>query len=363
MATDRPCLVFGPAYLDLVVETDRALAPDLLDQSVPAARRLPRTDDVLRVSGPAGDRLDFHLPSDARTLAATYELCEPVLARLRGPATRETVTGDFPVVRFAQQLGGMGAGYAKALAGILRVPLGGSSAHPDQVGEAVQHMLRELHIQAIPSFLPDSASDASLILLSPRGDKLAIGVRAAMVRWHVEAQDRALAADAGALVICGAPNAFMAELLAAVPDIPVMCAPAMRNIGDTACPLADLASGIHYLTLNALEWAHLAGKERLLSAVPVITVTDGPRGSRIYAQGEELCVPAVPHHGPTDVNRAGETYGATFFQMLRQACPDFHRAGVSLALAERAGQLAAMQAERQLSITEFAFPPAAEAAH
>jgi len=357
MPDNRPGLVFGPAYLDLVVETDRPLAPDLLDQSVPAARLLPRDDSVLELRGPTGDRLQFHLPTEAASLAATYELCEPILARLRGMATRETVNGDLSVSRVLRQLGGMGAGYAKALGGILRVPFGGTPAHPDQTAMVVLQLLRELRIHAEPVFLPDSTSDSSLIVLSPRGDKLAVGVRAAMVRWQANAADRELIARASAVVFCGAPNALLTELLPATPEIPIMCAPAMRNIADTACPLADLAGRLHYLTLNALEWEHLAGKERLLRATPIITVTDGPHGSRIYVRGEELFVPAVPHNGLTDVNRAGETYGASVFKVLRQACPQFFHDGLTLALAKRAGQYAARQAERQLGLTAFEFPP------
>jgi sugar/nucleoside kinase (ribokinase family) len=130
----------------------------------------------------------------------------------------------------------------------------------------------------------------------------------------------------------------------------------MRNIRDRQVPLADLAEQIGYLTLNALEWAHLEGQERLRAAVPIITVTDGARGSRLLLGDRELCIPATRRDGPVNVNRAGETYGATVFSLLRQAHPDFHRCGVTPELAEWAVHRASEQAARQLDIASFGFP-------
>ena len=356
MDTNLP-IIFGPAYLDLVVETDRPLAEALLDQSAPASTFAPDAAGDLRILGPSGDRMLFHLPPDARDLAGVYALCEPVLARLYGADTRRVVHAAYPVTRVARQLGGMGAGYAMALHGLLRMPLGGTVGHADGVGAEVLAMLAALDIPVEPHYLPAVASDASLIVLSPRGDKLAVGVRQAMLHWQADAADRALLARADALVFCGVPNALTADLLAHAPPVPVLCAPAMRNIRDAACPLAAVAPRIHYLTLNALEWEHLPEKDAVRAAVPVITVTDGPRGSRVFLHDEEISIPAAPHVGPMDVNRAGETYAATFFKVLRAAAPDFPAAGVSPALAARAGRIAAAQAERQLSLTAFAFPP------
>jgi sugar/nucleoside kinase (ribokinase family) len=163
---------------------------------------------------------------------------------------------------------------------------------------------------------------------------------------------------ADALVFCGAPNSLMAEVFSWKPDIPTMCAPSMRNVCDTDYPLADLAPHIDYLTLNALEWQHLDGRERVLDEVPVITVTDGPRGSRVYFRGGEHAIPAEPRTGPVNTNRAGETYGSTFFNVLLHDDPDFHRRrSIDSDLALRAGRIATAQASRQLDITGFAFPP------
>ena len=249
--------------------------------------------------------------------------------------------GDYAVHRFLTQLGGMGAGYAAAFAGVLRAPFGTADALPDATARQVLHWLAQRQIRVAPAYLPACASDSSLVLLSARGDKLAIGVRQAMLRWRAGEEERALVEAADALVFCGAPNALLAEVFSWRPPVPVMCAPALRNVCDTATPLAELAPGIHYLTMNALEWAQLAHREALCRQVPAISITDGPRGSRIYCGEQEFAIPAPPFHGTANTNRAGETYGSTFFKVLLAAQPDFFRRGrVEAAVALRAGQIA-----------------------
>ena len=342
-------LIFGPAYLDVVLTLDRLLLAGgpTLDQSLPAARLTPRDDGVLEVVGPTGDRLVFVLPPDQAEFAATCELCEPVLARTR---PGRVVTGEYGVSSAVRQLGGMGAGYAKALGGLLRMPVG-----DDAVGCEVLQLLAQHEIDAVPAVLPDCPSDTSLLLQSPQGDKLAIGVRRAMTRWQAIPEDHALAAQASALVFCGALNALMAAVLEQAPDIPVMCAPALRNVCDRDVPLASLATKIDYLTLNALEWAQLDGAAEMRRQVPVITVTEGAQGSRVLLGEREIHIPAVPFTGPADTNRAGETYAATFFRDLLAACPEFPR-GMTADAAEHAGRLAAMQAAKQLAMREFGIP-------
>jgi hypothetical protein len=353
MARNRP-LIFGPAYVDVVLTLDRPLLAGgpVLDQSLPAARLIPRDDGMVVVLGSTGDRLTCLLPPEGTSWAVTYELCEPMLARTRAG---RIVTGEYPVARAVRQLGGMGAGYAKALDGLLRMPLGSAGGVPDAVGREVLELLSSHGISSVPTLVPDCSSDTSLLLQSPQGDKLAIGVRWAMTRWQVSAEDYALAAEAGALVFCGAPNALMAAILEKAPDILVMCAPALRNVCDRSVLLAGLAAKIDYLALNALEWSQLTDRERLQREVPVITVTEGARGNRILLGGREIRIPAAPFDGPADTNRAGETYGATFFRALRAACPAFPR-DITAEAAENAGRLAAAQAAKQLALREFGFP-------
>jgi len=358
MGTRRP-LIFGPAYIDIVVDVDGPLLPSrLLDQSLPALRSVPRADGLLEIRGPAGDCLRLVLPPEAGDCAATYELAEPVLARLEGLAAPPVIAA-YPVRKVTRELGGMGAGYAKALGGVLRMPLGMHQRQPDAVGRDALACLARYGIEAVPALVPECDSDTSLLLQTARGDKLAIGVRRAMACWTVTADDHALAARADALVCCGVPNAQALAVLAVAPPVPVMCAPALRNVADRTTPLVRLAPYVHYLTMNALEWAHVPEREAIRQVVPLVTITDGARGSTMLLGPVDVPIPAVPVDGPTETNRAGETYGATVFRALRAWCPDFPR-GMTPALVERAGRLAAQQAARQLALRGFGFPPAEE---
>ncbi len=364
-STHHPILVYGPAYIDYLLETTPPLIADLptvlLDQSLPAKRADVRDDGVILLEGPNGDRMEFQLPPAYRQAGATYHAREPVLARLLKSDTARPVVGTYPVLSFGEELGGMGAGYATALAGVLRMPLGTTGAVPDATGRAVLEKLAQYGIASLPCLLPHCASDTSLVIYTARGDKLAVGARQAMRRWAVNAADRAMVAGAGGLVFCGAPNSLTREILSWEPGVPVMCAPAMRNVVDTTVPLAALATGIHYLTLNMLEWTHSPDRDRLRAVIPLISVTDGPRGSYLYCRDEEFFIPALPHPGPTNTNRAGETYGATVFRTVLRLAPDFHRDGhVPTAVARQAGAYAARQAWKQLEFTDFAFPLADE---
>lgn len=348
-----PIIVFGPAYRDLVVEVDSSLLSGVqrLDQSVPAISRQARADGKLFLAGPAGDAVCVILPPSWQAEASTIQLAEPILARLHGDAA-VPMTSLLNARAVRRQLGGMGAGYARALRAMLCLPLG-----RDDEGAELLSALGEEDIVTAPRYL-DDPTDASLVLLSHAGDKLATGMRAAITHWQAAVEDHALAAGARALVFCGAPNSFAAELLDRSPDGPVLYAPAMRNILDCHLPLATLAPRIACLSLNALEWSHLAGRERCREEIPVITVTAGAEGSRIFLRGgTELTVPALPVPTSIDVNRAGETYGAAFFQTLLHDAPGWHRSRmVDLELARQAGMTAARQAARQLTIAGFAFP-------
>jgi sugar/nucleoside kinase (ribokinase family) len=349
-------VVFGPAYLDTVIVIEGPLVRTVstpLDQSLSAVSCTPRTDGLLQLSGPTGDLLELILPADSPITGASYQLREPLLARVCAGQTIPVVTERHDVRRAYRQLGGMGAGYAKAFDGILCAPFG-----QDALGETVQSLLAEVAVAVQPTRLPSLTSDQTLIILSEHNDKLAIGERHALLHWTPQAKHFALAARARVLVFCGATNAFAAAVLAGGQPGLVMYAPSMRNIDDAAVPLHTLAPYLHYLALNALEWSQLAAhaREALLAQVPLITVTEGPRGSRVFASGRHWDVPAAPAAGPIDTNRAGETYAATFLKAIVHGCPLFPRHELDDRLIVWAATVASRQAARQLSLTDFAFP-------
>ncbi|HEX2949401.1 MAG TPA: PfkB family carbohydrate kinase [Armatimonadota bacterium] len=349
-------VVFGPAYLDRVLESAQPLQPiadaPSLDQSLIAARIEPLRESLVCLSGPSGDSLVFHLPEENVCPGMRVVLNEPVLARIYAGQTPPCVTGQYTMRTARLQLGGMGAGYAKACHGRLCAPFG-----DDETGNYIQKMLKDEQVQVSPIILPGHASDTSLIILGPRGEKLAVGVRDALLHWTANDEEYALAENARALIFCGAPNTLAANIITRGVSATVMFAPNMRNIDEVEVPLTALAPSIHYLAMNALEWAHLRDQQTLLQTIPLISITNGAHGSHLYICGRRHDIPAHPHPAPRDTNRAGETYGATLFKAILTLFPTFPQGQFDDDALCYAAMLASREASRQLDITSFDFPP------
>ncbi len=345
MAGDANILVYGPAYLDMVVTIAQPLcAPHRVDKSIRVHAVTPNNDNAIHLHGENGDDMFFPLPDAFQEYAADYYLGESVLPR------DEKIDNSYHVTSCRRQLGGMGAGYALALHGLLRHPQG-----EDSRGDFVSMQLRQYGVAAQAEILTGE-SDLSLVIIGGE-DKLTMGLRPMMTKWRATEKDSELVASTSALCICGAPNALTASLLPFAQSIPIMLAPSRRNIDDLDFPLADLAGQVSYLTLNRLEWEELPEKELWRKSTPIITITDGPHGCQvILATGEEFSLPAHPHHGMADTNRCGETFGAAFFRTLLRECPQFYSCGVSESVARVAAEYASRQAWRQMDICAFGMP-------
>ena len=149
-------VVFGPAYLDRVLAIPHPLLPAAdapsFDQSVLAVSSEPLAEALVCLHGPSGDALVFHLPEGAACPGMRFILQEPLLARICAGRTIPCVTGDYVVETVRLQLGGMGAGYARACEGVLRAPFGA-----DETGRLVQALLKDARIRV----RPDDAARAS----------------------------------------------------------------------------------------------------------------------------------------------------------------------------------------------------------
>ncbi|MEI6519163.1 MAG: PfkB family carbohydrate kinase [bacterium] len=347
-------VIFGPAYLDTVIKVPGPIVPELpfpLDQSLPVKPIFPDNSLTIRLTSEIGDYLVINLPVNSPDIGGTYNLREAILSRRCGKDCQPIINTIFADACF-QQLGGMGAGYAKATGGLLRMPLG-----DDSLGNRLCDILFSHGIVSKPAILPGHSSDSSLLIQSQTGDKLAVGFRDALINWQPGEDDITMAQGAKYIIFCGVLNSSMIKILNCDITAPVMFAPAMRNIDDVDCPLADLANKIDYLAMNALEWSHLHRREEIINAIPLITITDGARGCDIYLRGKQFFFPALPHPGSVDTNRAGETYAATIWKAIFHYCPSFPNAEISEELLTHIANLARQQAHRQLDIIEFAFPP------
>ena len=168
--TNRRVEVFGPAYLDRVLRVDRPLFESSLgppfDQSTDGEWKFTSTGGI-DVIDPSGYTLELELPDDWP--GPTGEV------RLRGPL-REGAKGKRRLrgMDWHDDLGGMGAGYAAALHGILVCALG---AKGDPTSEAVSRRLTDLGITHDAIRIGDRHADWTLLITSGEfGDKLPIGL-------------------------------------------------------------------------------------------------------------------------------------------------------------------------------------------
>ncbi len=347
-------LIYGPAYLDTVITISEPIAPELtapLDQSLPIKKITADDSRQISIISDIGDCLNLILPANSTTTGGEYYLREAILSRRYGDKSLPIVS-KYSAESCIRQLGGMGAGYAKAVGGRLRVPLG-----DDNPGDILLNILKSHNISVLPTILSGYSTDTTLLIQSKSGDKLAMGLRDALLQWQPDSNDYTLINQADCVIFCGAPNRFMTELLLSDISTPVICAPSMRNIDDSAYPLYDLVNKIDYLAMNALEWKHLSNHDKFISEIPLITITDGARGCDIYIHGKSFFYPALPHPGPVDTNRAGETYASTMLKAILHFYPQFPDADISEDMLSNIAKIANKQAHRQLDITSFNFPP------
>ena len=223
----RTTRVYGPAYLDRVLRVDRPLAPGhrfdgSLDGALAPAEwssLVDRAGCVVRLVG---------IDEDARPLGEVR--VDGLLGGGPPPVIR-----DVRVVSDTDDLGGMGAGFAKAFGGELISALGPIG---DLVGDRVSLLLAANGIRHDAIRVADRPSDWSLIVSSgEHGDKLAVGFRgchAAVDRLAVAAEPCEL------LVVASLPNRLVAQALVHPARIRVL-AP-----GDAERPrriAADLGAG------------------------------------------------------------------------------------------------------------------------
>jgi sugar/nucleoside kinase (ribokinase family) len=356
----RRVQVFGPAYLDRVLRVDGPiLGPSLgppLDQSTDATWKFTSSRGI-DVIDPTGYTLAIAVPDDWPGPYGEVRLSSIIRAGAEG---RRSLRG----LKWHDDLGGMGAGFAAALNGTLVCALG----PPDDVTSVA--ISKRLDEHAIPNNairIAEHPADWTLLISSGEfGDKLPIGFRGC----HAAIEPAALAALAeGACdlrVVASLPNELAARVLK-VPGAGVrLFAPAMRNMLDRDYPMGRFAASIDFLCCNRIEWETLEDREEVGWQVSILVVTDGPRGSMVrYTNptGDSglLSVPAFPRRlPPRDTNRAGEAFGATFIASLLDQGWNAASGVVEEDLIRLAATRASAAAALVLDRVEFGFPSAAE---
>jgi sugar/nucleoside kinase (ribokinase family) len=350
MTSRRRVQVFGPAYLDRVLLVDRPLAgpgEPPLDQSVDGAWTFGAG---LVFRDPHGSTLVVEPPTDWPGPCGTVAL--------------STRLGDWPAGRtlstrglfWHDDLGGMGAGYASALGGVLVSALG---SEDDPMSEAISAALRRAGVRHSPARVEGKTADWTLLVTSgPHGDKLPVGFRGC----HAALGSLDAAAEPCDLrVVSAFPNPMAAQTLRASGASVRFFAPAMRNMIDQELPVSRFAEWIDILCCNRREWESLEDREQVAWLVSILAVTDGPNGSLVRyttpaGEAGRIEVPPFPRSSPPrDTNRAGEAFASTLVTTLLDGGWSVGN-GVEESLVRLAGARASAAAALVLDRAQFGFP-------
>jgi ribokinase len=356
--TSRRVSVFGPAYLDRVLHVDAPLIDPAegppLDQSLEGDWKFGPENELVLVDS-EGYTISIGLPSDWPGPTGEIRLSRPVSKNGRG---KRKVTGR----AWHDDLGGMGAGFAAALGGVLWSALGPVS---DLMSQAITQRIIRNEITHRPLRIAGQTADWTLLVSSgPFGDKLPIGFRGCHEQLDAISLVDAAIPPCDLRVVASLPNRLAGPVLSAPGAGVRLFAPAMRNVLDRECSIATFASSIDILCCNRREWETLPDQNEVAWLVSILAVTDGSAGSLIRfttPSGEpgRLQVPAFPRQRPPrDTNRAGESYAAMLVATLLDRGWDASRGVIYKELIALAAKRASAAAALQLDLTQFGFPSA-----
>jgi ribokinase len=352
----RSVAVFGPAYLDRILRVDQALVPGgqgaPIDQSVEGQWKFGEGDRI-DIDAPDGFRLEIRVPPGWPGPRGEVRLRTPIRDGLSG---RRSLRG----VAWIDDLGGMGAGYAAALGGVLHSALGTKG---DPISRTVSELIARYGVAHQPSRVPDHVGDWTLLITSGAyGDKLPIGFRGCHAALGPDELARRATRPADLLVVAALPNSLVQTVLRGARAKTRFFAPALRNMGDRQFPLARFADRIDILSCNGIEWETLEDRDHVAALIPVVAVTDGPRGSEIRFRNPEgaprrIRQPAFPRsRPPRDTNRAGEAFASTLVGTLLDHGWTGSARAIDDERIEWAARRAAAAAALVLDRTEFGFP-------
>ena len=357
-------LVFGPAYLDRVIRVGRPLLDPatnagVIDRSVDGRRLAgdPSVDGLIHLVGPEDATLTIDPPDGWPGPWGSVAISRRFADRGALGSWRRALRG----VGWSEDLGGMGAGFAASLAGTLISALGPTD---DPASRAIEGLLGQAGIRHEPVRIADHVADWTLLISSgPHGDKLAVGFRGCHAAWTDFEPWRERRCRVR--VVAALPNRVAAWALGE-PGFSQIRAlfPNARNMLDRVDPLAGFADRFDFLSCNRGEWDDLGDQAGALDRVPIVAVTDGPRGALVRfvdeaGKQDQIEVPVFPRTRPiVDTNRAGEAFASTLLATLIEA--GWTPGPASADLIHRAAWRGSAAAALVLGRSDFGFPTLAE---
>lgn len=354
--TNLPALVFGPAYLDIVIRVAEPIADRSIDLGCDG-HLVPDRIDRLEIVCPNG--ASVKIPGLRGTACPTGRLM--AANDIVPSGLRRTIA----VVETLEDLGGMGAGYAAALGARLFSAL---ACPGDPLSARVRKALEHQGIEHIPVRFDEIArADTTIILTSgASGDKMPIGLRGCHA--SLAAEDVLGHDSAPIVVVASLPNAVMDVVLREHHRSLRILAPSARNCRERDDALGRLAAVTDLLALNAGEWAELTEADRRAfeESAAILSVTRGPEGAEILwrnerGERESHFEPAFPRHRPpVDTNRAGEAFASHLILKLVEEGWSHVRQSVDAQTIRIAARHASAAAGLVIGMPRFGFPTCEE---
>ncbi len=357
--TEMNIIVYGPAYLDIVVRVDKPLIADqchVIDHGgngIFTPSVFSREKHNIAITDTHGHKLIINEAKNA-DICGEFQIIDSVL---------NFSSQNVNATEVIEDLGGMGAGFAKILNAMLISCL--PSENCPVRGKVIQ-LLLENQIQLQPVYLEKTKTDWTLLISSGAfGDKMPIGLRGCheIVRLDQLHLNNA-AADIS--VVASLPNQIMLGLLKNSSSSIRMLVPSLRNCIPEKSPVSigQMAQFAEVFAVNRTEWLALgeAAQTAWLGSAAIISISDGPGGADISWRGldgrrEYHHEAAFPRDvKPIDTNRAGEAFAGNFLRALVEMGWKGKASNISEAMIKSASKIASAAAGLTIQIPRFGFP-------
>ncbi|MFM7315567.1 MAG: carbohydrate kinase family protein, partial [bacterium] len=266
-------------------------------------------------------------------------------------------------MEIAEEIGGMGAGYAHLLDATLISCLPEKSC---PIKNRIQYLIQANSISHQTILISNTETDWTLLVSSGRhGDKLPIGLRGCHDRLKTTSAIPP-GPYADVVVVASLRNELMLKLLKQHSGAIRMLSPALRNCypDSNTITLDEMAEYAEILAVNRFEWLAMGESARTAweSSGAIISVTDGPGGATVSWRGpggKREChyEPAFPRSiAPVDTNRAGEAFSGTLLSELTKMGWPGRGHSPSREMIEKATKIASVAAGLTIQISGFGFP-------